>query len=106
MKIHRKRWALSQVELGHLLGTSKSTVSRLEQGDLAPPVRTMLALEVVFGLPARALLPRFYAEIEERVMRQAAGFSVEIEAARDPERAIKRELLADMMSRAGNAASA
>lgn len=106
MKLHRKRWALSQVELGHLLGTSKSTISRLERGDFAPPVRTLLALEVVFGLSARALLPRIYAEIEERVMRQAAGLSIEIEAARDPEGAIKRELLADMMSRAGNTASA
>jgi hypothetical protein len=66
----------------------------------------VLALEVVFGLPARALLPRLYTEIEELVLRRAAAFSIEIEAARDPDRAIKRELLATMAKRACNTASA
>lgn len=99
--MHRRRCALSQRELAHLLlGISKSALARYEAGTCLPPFKVVVALEVVFGQSAKSLYPRLYAEIEDGVMRQAATFSIVLQNAPGIRAEIKRELLADISRRA------
>jgi transcriptional regulator with XRE-family HTH domain len=64
---HRKRWALSQPALAKLLGVSAVALSRYATRNRAPHLRIDLGLEVVFGVPARALFPDRYADVEAAV---------------------------------------
>lgn len=101
MKMHRRRCALSQRELAHLLlGISKSALARYEAGACLPPFRVVIALELVLGTSARVLYPDLFAEIEDCVMRQAASFSITLQDAVGTRADIKRELLADISRRA------
>jgi transcriptional regulator with XRE-family HTH domain len=105
MKNHRRRWALSQRELSYLLlGISKSAVSRYESGNCLPPLKIVVALEVVFGLSPKTLYPHLYAEVEDGVMRQAADFSIRLEDATGTRAAIKQELLAAISDRVSSIA--
>jgi transcriptional regulator with XRE-family HTH domain len=107
MKNHRRRWALTQRELSHLLlGISKSAVSRYEAGTCFPPLKIVVALEVVFGLSPKSLYPHLYAEVEDGVMRQAADFSVRLEGATGTRAEIKQQLLADIIDRSTSVAPA
>jgi transcriptional regulator with XRE-family HTH domain len=97
---HRKRWALSQSDLAKLLGVSAVALSRYETRNRSPHLRLALGLEVVFGVPARALFPDRYAEVEAAIIRRAAGLSIRLEACSGEEASAQRELLSQMSARA------
>lgn len=103
MKMHRRRWALSQRELSHLLlGISTSALARYESGACVPPFKVVVALGVVFGPSAIELYPRLFAEVEDSVMQQAASFSIILENSTGTRADIKRELLAAIGGRTTN----
>ena len=62
----RKRCRLRQKQVARLLGKTIQEVSRYEHGSRLPELRTLLALEVVYGKPLRALFP----EIHKRVLKE------------------------------------
>jgi transcriptional regulator with XRE-family HTH domain len=97
---HRKRWALSQRALAKLLGVSAVALSRYERRNRAPHLRLALGLEVVFGVPARALFPDRYAEVEAAIIRRAASLSIRLEENHSEEAKAQRELLCQMSARA------
>jgi len=97
----RKRWALNQHELAHLVGVSISMVSRYERGALPPAARTVLAMEVVFGRSGRHLFPHEYAEIHDQVMRRAAKLERQLEGREDAVSLRKRQLFREMTKRGG-----
>lgn len=101
MQIHRLRNALSQEELARLLGkASHSAISRYEQHNVIPPLPTLLAYEVVFGLGLKAMIPDLYREIEEQVVARGNELWRELEGRTDHGAAQKRALLLDMIHRA------
>lgn len=95
----RKRWALHQHELAHLVGVSRSVISRYENGALAPSARGILALEVIFGRSGRQLFPMAYAEIQDEVMRRAAKLDRALARNSDDQSARKRQLFSEMAKR-------
>lgn len=99
----RKRWAVSQRELAHLIGVRQGTVSRYEKGTLAPGARTLIALEVVFGQGARRLFPSLHKQVEEEVMRRAAALDRSLWDKADRASVRKRGLLMKMAKRGGSA---
>ena len=106
MKIHRRRWGLSQRELSHLLlDISTSALARYEAGACLPPFRVIVAMEVVFGPTAKELYPHLFAEVEEQVLRQAASFSIRLEGLTGTRADIKRELLHAIGERASSSAT-
>ena len=101
MQTHRLRWALSQHELARLIGkNSHSTISRYEQQGKVPPLRTLLAYEVVFGQGLREMLPALYHEIEDAVLGRGAELWKELEGRDDHGAQRKRDLLLAMVARA------
>lgn len=97
----RKRWAVSQRELAHLVGVKQAAISRYEKGRMTPGVRTMLALEVVFGRCGRHLFPSLHKEVEEDVMRRAAKLDRTLWGKTDPMSERKRQFL-ERMTKSGD----
>ncbi len=94
VRAYRKRSALSQRELGDLMGNlSKDAVRLLEQGRQRPNLEHALALEIVFGVPARTMFPDLFERIEEGVMVRAKRLYEALEAKSDETSARKREAL-------------
>lgn len=101
LRTHRKRWALSQKQLVHLLGFETcSPVSKYERNLTLPSLKTALACELVFGEPARALFPGAYREVEEEVMRRALVLYERVEHRSDLKGLRQHELIMDMLARA------
>lgn len=92
LKMYRKRSGLSQDELALLLGcTSGSKISRYERSCRVPSLDTVIALEVVFGEPARELFGGRYERVRRDVRRRAQRLSRRVDA-RDVTPVNKRKL--------------
>ena len=96
----RRRWTLSQAELAHLLGTTQSVVSRLENGEAAPDLVLAFRLQAVFGHSPRALFPDLYCSAEDAAMARAAALDQSLGKREDYAAHTKRRLLASMVHRA------
>ena len=80
LRTHRRRWGLTQKELGGLLpGGSRRRVSLVERGITAPKAAELLAYAFLFGVPPRDLFPRFTERMVESVMERAAQMSKALE---------------------------
>jgi transcriptional regulator with XRE-family HTH domain len=95
----RKRWALHQRDLAHLVGVSRSVISRYENGALAPTARRILALEAVFGKSGRQLFPSVYADVLDEVMRRAAKLDRTLSRSPSAASNRKRQLFSEMAKR-------
>jgi transcriptional regulator with XRE-family HTH domain len=96
---NRKHWALSQEELGQLLGMSQSAASRLESGETPPDLSIAFALQVIFSRSPRALFKNIYRRVEEDVMAAAAKMDRELRDSTDSASARKQQLLQSMVVR-------
>jgi transcriptional regulator with XRE-family HTH domain len=72
LRPYRKAAALSQRDLGLLLGlASQSSVSEYEAALKRPSVATVVASEIIFGVPARELFPALYEETRSDLLTRA-----------------------------------
>jgi transcriptional regulator with XRE-family HTH domain len=99
LKTHRKRWALTQPELGLLLGVSDEAISRYESLNRTPRVETLIAAEFVFGVNARHIFPSLYASVELKIAKRAALMAEVLAGLSDEESLIKRQLLEAIAAR-------
>jgi transcriptional regulator with XRE-family HTH domain len=71
LRTYRKRAGLSQDELAWLLGCqSGSKVSRYESFSREPSLKTILAYEIVFRVPARELFGGIFDAVEMTTRRR------------------------------------
>lgn len=64
----RRKHGLSRKQVAALLGyKSTSTVARIEQGKLIPPLRVLLGLEILYRTPIAYLYPQLYAALREEL---------------------------------------
>jgi DNA-binding XRE family transcriptional regulator len=97
----RKQWALTQEELGRLLGeVAHQQVSSLELEKAEPSIGVLFGLEIIFGLHAKAVFVKWWDEIEEEVVRNLYRFQQEIENDSSAAADRKRQLLGEALSRA------
>lgn len=100
---HRKRWSLTQPELGALLGDlSGSLISKYEKLARRPSVQALIGSEFVFGESARRLFPALYASIELEVATRAAIFAETLAGDSGRNALVKRELLEAIALRAAS----
>ncbi len=93
LRTHRKKWGLTLAELGQFLGLSESGVSKYENLARDPGRDTLIAAELVFGVPARKLFPGLYAPIEREMLARVAALAEALQDDGSKEAAAKRELL-------------
>lgn len=102
LRMHRKRWSLTQEELAQLLGlTSQVAVSQYELHQRRPGADILIGSETIFGVPPRDLFPAVYGEVEGEVMARAKVLFARLEARTDLPAMTKLKLLAEMIRRAG-----
>lgn len=76
LRPYRKAAALSQRDLGLLLGlASQSSVSEYEAALKRPSLSTVVASEILFGVPARDLFPALYEEVRQDLVIRAKDLS-------------------------------
>ncbi len=75
LKTFRKRTGLSQRDVAYLLGCrSGAKISRYERFARTPNPQTILAYEIVFGVPAKDLFAGIHGKVERMVLRRAKQF--------------------------------
>lgn len=73
IRTYRKRVGLSQRHVAILIGSSDQTrVSRYELSRRQPSIDVVLALEIILGVPARALFAGRVAALEEVIRKRAS----------------------------------
>lgn len=98
---HRKKWALTQDELGLLLGGySRSSISRFERDLQEIPREVVIACQVIFDGSPREMFPKVFGEIEATVLRNAVALDEQLRGKEDWRSRKKRELLFEMTQRA------
>lgn len=69
----RSRRDLKQKHIAYLLGLNNlDQVSRYENGPRLPTLQTALKLEIILGVPVRALFPELYAELRSEIRKRAS----------------------------------
>ena len=101
VRLNRKKYALSQRELGLLLALTQSEISRLEEDRRSTKLETAFALQIVFDVQPRDMFVRRYARVEEKVMRRATRLDRKLHGKTDAGSVRKQKLLAAMVQRAG-----
>lgn len=93
---HRNRWALSQNELGSLIGLSGDTIAKYENGQRMPLLSASIALELAFGTSLTTLFPDLSLKIARDMLDAAATLSIELETAEGSEAQRKREFINEL----------
>jgi transcriptional regulator with XRE-family HTH domain len=97
----RRQWALTQEELGRLLGNFEAKyVSALESERLEPNAHVLFGLEIIFGQHAREIFVKLFDEAEEEVIRNLYIFNEELANDSSPEAPRKRQLASEALTRA------
>ena len=100
LRTFRKRWALTQDELGNLLGgMAGSAVSKFERLTRQPPLKAVIAAQIIFQQDARDLFPALYAKVERNLSYRAQQLLDRLEGHDDGRAEIKRELLMSILAR-------
>jgi len=95
LRSYRKIVGLSQEELARLLGCQYGTmISRYEQFRRSPTLVTAIAYEVIFQAPLKSMFAGLYAQVEDRVRKQAHALLVQIERRPAPRQGTLRLLRA------------
>ncbi|HWH60025.1 MAG TPA: helix-turn-helix transcriptional regulator [Terriglobales bacterium] len=94
LRMHRKQGALSQAEIGELLGLPyQYDVSRYERGVRSPRIPTLIAAELLFGENCCDLFPGLSRGIAEEMLRRVRGLRQKLGGHRDAVAMTKRRYL-------------
>jgi len=96
----RKSWALTQDELAHLLGMTRSNLSRLELAAKSHTLETALTLKALFGVSISAIFPNHDRTAYDALVLRLAEFSRTIRDQQGPEADRKHQLLSEFAGRA------
>ena len=100
VRLNRKKFALSQGELGLLLALTQGEISKLEEDRRSTKLETAFALQIVFDVQPKDMFVRRYAKVEEAVMRRASRLDRKLAGRKDAASVKKQRLLAAMVQRA------
>jgi transcriptional regulator with XRE-family HTH domain len=79
LRRHRKRSGFTQKELGFLLGfKTDAAVSRYEDGNRTPDLKTAFAYQILFGTQAGELFTGVHARAKEEIAERARELSEKI----------------------------
>lgn len=84
LKTNRLKAALSQRELGELLGLGDTAVSNYETEFRSVPARVLVASEIIFGVGAAELFPALYEVAREDLAARALKLAKRLEGREDP----------------------
>jgi transcriptional regulator with XRE-family HTH domain len=99
LRTERLASALTQAELGELLGLTKDAVSKYERGARPVSVKLLIASSIVFGKSPAELFPAVYDEIEDELAINALNLNDRFEHLEDPASRKKFDLVSGVPGR-------
>jgi transcriptional regulator with XRE-family HTH domain len=99
LRTYRMSAALSQPELGRLLGVSKQAVSQYELGKRAIPANVLLASVVIFDVPGDDLFPALYESVRETLTSRSQQLATTFASRPERRSSKKARLLAEVTAR-------
>lgn len=99
LKAYRRKAALSQSELGELLGISSHAVGKYEAGKRLVPATVLIASEIIFGTSAASIFPALYNSVEEDLAIRALGLYDRLASSTDPLSAKKLKIISGIPGR-------
>lgn len=100
LRTHRKRWALSQKDLGALLGgVSGTAIAKYETLRRKPPVSVVLGCEIIFGERAQELFPALHGKVRDIILGRAGALLAAVEGRADEASLTKKRLLSSILER-------
>jgi transcriptional regulator with XRE-family HTH domain len=99
---HRKRWKLSQSEVGQLLALSEDAIAHYEKGERSPQIEAAIGLELVYGKPLTELFPDMSFSVASDVLSALADFSIQLEGVEGKAPARKRRFVRVLGARLAN----
>jgi len=63
----RRRMSISRKRVASLIGKTPPTLHKYESGALAPPLATLLRLEILYRMPVAFLYPNLYAALRHQL---------------------------------------
>jgi transcriptional regulator with XRE-family HTH domain len=71
LRVHRRRWHLTQEELAFLFGyETESIISRFEHDERVITLAVATACQTIFGVEPRELFPALFASVEQGVVER------------------------------------
>jgi transcriptional regulator with XRE-family HTH domain len=97
IEMHREQYGLSQAELSLLISVEqRSSLSQIERGARHPSLRTLLALEMVFGHGIQDLFAGVAEEVRQHVTSRSRELLESLGDAPNAELLAKVELLSKL----------
>lgn len=91
LRTHRRRFGLTQKEMAYLLGCEDAAkVSRYENLERLPPLKTALMYEAVFGIPVAELFAGVYQQVERETSKRARALMRKLEKANSNRKATRK----------------
>ena len=94
LKTNRLKAALSQRELGELLGLGDTAISNYEVEYRPVSAKVLIASEIIFGVTAAELFPVLYGAERESLRKRATKLVERLEGREDPASRKKLKVLA------------
>lgn len=95
----RRTWALTQAELGSLLGLSEDAISSYERAIHDPAIAAAIGLELLFDKPLAVIFPTTAFFLARRMLNALAELSIEVEGQVDTDAETKRALISGTSER-------
>lgn len=101
LRSYRRRWALTQQELGALLGyETGSIISAMERGSREPSLKAAHGLEIIFGTAPVELFPHLHTLAERDVLARARDLYENLQGSSSNAIRTKLDFLEDLFARA------
>lgn len=104
LRTHRKRSGLRQDDIAFLLGLNGGyEVSRYEQLDRVPPLKSVFGMQVLFNALPHELYPGLYARVEKMTRQRIRALAATLECLpSDANAPFRKSFLMEIISRDGS----
>jgi transcriptional regulator with XRE-family HTH domain len=99
LRTYRLKAALSQSELGELLDIGSTAICNYEAESRPISAKTLIASEIIFGVPAATLFPQLFDDIEEELALRALKMAERLQYRKDSSSRKKLKLFLGIPSR-------
>lgn len=99
LRANRERFALSQTEVGSLLGLTDDTIGNYENAERIPNLEAALGLSLIFGKPSSQLFPDTLQAVAVQMAARLKSLSIKIENETGEGARVRQEFVASLGAR-------
>jgi transcriptional regulator with XRE-family HTH domain len=77
LKVARKKSGLTQVDCGHLIGSSKNIISQIELGQRVPTIKELCSLSLIYGRSFESFYTDTLHQVRKDLVRKLKSMPAE-----------------------------